>query len=317
VAPTSSTETFAALKLHIENWRWTGVPIYLRSGKRLWKRGTEIADQFRKPPGAVFRETPAAAHLEANQLVSHITPDQGIEFPNQAMSAGPTMQLQTVNMRFNYGEAFEASRGTGYEVMIYTCMTGDSTLFSRTDLVEAAWRIVQPVLDHWAADVPTDFPNYPAGSWGPKAAFDLIERDARRWLQTINRDALQKVPLFQSCSPAFLNSLAMMLEPTVYAAGEDIIRRGEMGTRMYVVNRGEVDILGDDGAVMDTLVDGSFFGELALLLSEPRNATVRARTACDVFVLERAEFDRVLRSHPDLASTILETAKQRYAMGEE
>ncbi len=111
--------------------------------------------------------------LEANRLMFHIQPDQGIELRFHAKTPGPAMFLQKVNMRFDYREAFEASRGTGYEVLIYNCMIGDATLFSRTDLVEAAWRIAQPMLDAWAATPPHDFPNYPAGSWGPKAAYDL------------------------------------------------------------------------------------------------------------------------------------------------
>src|SRR5207244_3111134 len=150
-----------------------GVPVYLRSGKSLWKRGTEIVVQFKKAPEVLFRNTPAAERLESNRLVFHIQPDQGIELRFHAKAPGPAMFLQKVNMRFDYSEAFEASRGTGYEVLLYNCMTGDATLFSRTDLVETAWRVAQPILDYWAEAPVQDFPNYPSGSWGPKAAFDL------------------------------------------------------------------------------------------------------------------------------------------------
>ena len=178
VNPQSPMETFAALKLFIDNWRWEGVPVYLRSGKGLWKRGSEIVVQFKKAPEVIFRNTPAAAAMESNRLLFHIQPDQGIEFRFHAKTPGPAMFLQKVNMRFDYREAFEASRGTGYEILLYHCMIGDATLFSRTDLVESAWRVAQPVLDAWAAAAPTDFPNYTAGSWGPKAAFDLMEMTA-------------------------------------------------------------------------------------------------------------------------------------------
>ena len=201
VPPQSTTETFAAVRLYIDNWRWEGVPIYLRSGKALWKRGTEIVVQFKKAPEVIFRGTPAADALEPNRLIFHIQPDQGIELRFHAKTPGPAMYLQKVNMRFDYSEAFKASRGTGYEVLLYNCMIGDATLFSRTDLVEAAWRIAQPMLDAWTATTPHDFPNYPAGSWGPKAAFDLIERDGRQWVEVVNRDMLEQVPLLQGRRP--------------------------------------------------------------------------------------------------------------------
>ncbi|MGH7322070.1 MAG: glucose-6-phosphate dehydrogenase, partial [Candidatus Rokuibacteriota bacterium] len=191
VDPRSATDTFAALKLHIDNWRWEGVPVYLRSGKRLWKRGTEILVQFKRAPEVIFRDTPAVRSLDANRLIFHIQPDQGIELRFQAKAPGPIMTLQKVDMRFDYREAFEASRGTGYEILIYNCMIGDATLFSRTDLVETAWRVAQPILGVWGSTPPTDFPNYPAGSWGPKAAFDLIERDGRKWFEIVNRDVLE------------------------------------------------------------------------------------------------------------------------------
>src|SRR5919201_2979452 len=118
------------------------------------------------------------------------------------------MGLQKVNMRFDYREAFEAARATGYEVLLYHCMLGDAMLFSRTDLVESAWRIAQPILDAWAATPPTDFPNYPAGSWGPKDAFELIERDGRKWLEAGNRGVGETGPLFQTCDAIFQHNLA-------------------------------------------------------------------------------------------------------------
>src|SRR5262249_19620225 len=130
VPPASWTETFAALRLFIDNDRWRRVPVYLRSGKSLWKRGTEIVVQFRKAPEAMFRGTPAAEHLDANRLVFHMQPDQGIEFRFHAKAPGATMYLQKVDMRFDYREAFEAPRGTGYETLLYNAMTGDATLYS-------------------------------------------------------------------------------------------------------------------------------------------------------------------------------------------
>src|SRR5262249_48077706 len=227
VDPQSRTETFAAVKLHIDNWRWDGIPVYLRSGKSLWKRGTEIIVQFKKAPDVIFRGTPAAERLDANRLLFHIQPDQGIEFRFHAKAPGPLMFLQKVDMRFDYRESFEASRGTGYEVLLYNVMIGDATLFSRTDLVETAWRVAQPILDVWGQNPPDDFPNYPAGTWGPTAAFDLIQRDGRVWIEVINREVLVNVPLFQGASPTCLHSLAMMLKPIVFPAGEHIIRKGE------------------------------------------------------------------------------------------
>ncbi len=311
VNPQSKTETFAALKLHIDNWRWEGVPIYLRSGKALWKRGTEIVVQFKKAPEVIFRGTPAADVLAANRLIFHIQPDQGIELRFQAKTPGPAMLLQTVNMRFDYGEAFKASRGTGYEVMLYNCMIGDATLFSRTDLVEAAWRVAQPLLDAWANTPPHDFPNYPAGSWGPKAAYDLMGRDGRRWVEIVNRDILDRVPLFKGGGPVFLHNLAMMLNPVVYEAGETIITQGEMGQEMYFISRGQAEAFDASGKVLRVLTDGDFFGEVSLLLAQPRGASVRALTTCDLFVLHKADFDRVLKDHPQFAESLRELVKKR------
>ena len=180
VGKNSRTETFAAMKLFIDNWRWHGVPFYLRSGKRLPMRRTEIAIQFKHAPEVLFRDTPVE-RLEANQLLLHIQPEQGIELIFEAKVPGPMMHLQTVRMHFEYQEAFHAARGTGYETLLYDCMRNDATLFSRSDLVEAAWKIAQPILDVWTSLPPRDFPNYPAGTWGPKDADQLVERDGRKW----------------------------------------------------------------------------------------------------------------------------------------
>ncbi len=317
VDPNSRTETFAAMRLYIDNWRWDGVPIYLRSGKALWKRGTEIVVQFKRAPEVIFRDTPAAGHVDANMLLFHIQPDQGIEIRFQAKTPGPLMQLQKVNMRFDYKEAFEASRGTGYEVLLYNCMIGDATLFSRTDLVEIAWRIAQPLLDTWKADEPRDFPNYPAGSWGPRAAYDLIESDGRHWLEIINREVLEKVPLFQGSPAPFLQSLTMMLKADVFNAGDYVFRRGDPGSEMYFIARGQAEVLDAQEHVVATLAEGNFFGELALLFDLPRNATIRAKTNCDLFVLGKDDFQNALKSHPEFASQLRKIAHERYHMVED
>ncbi len=310
----SRTETFAALKIFIDNWRWEGVPIYVRSGKRLWKRGTEIVVQFKKAPEVIFRDTPAVGKLESNKLLFHIQPDQGIEFRCHAKTPGPAMYLQNVNMRFDYSEAFEASRGTGYEVLLYNCMIGDATLFSRTDLVESSWRIVQPILETWANTPPDEFPNYAGGSWGPKAAFDILERDGRRWVEVVNRAVLEKVPLFKVCDPVFLHGLALALKADVFDPGDVIIRQGDPGHEMYFICRGEAEVLNERNEVLRMLQAGDFFGELSLLLSQPRAATVRAKTSCDLFILEKADFDKALKDRPEFAEALRANAKTHYEL---
>ena len=310
VPPASTTETFLAVKLFIDNWRWLGVPIYLRSGKRLWKRGTEIIVQLKNPPDVVFRGTPVES-LEPNRLIFHIQPDQGVELRFQAKTPGPEMSLQKVNMRFDYSQAFTASRAVGYEVLLYNCMNGDATLFSRTDLVETAWRIAQPMLDVWKSE-PADFPNYPAGSWGPKAAFELIERDGRKWVEILNRETLEKVPLFQGADAVFLSSLILALKPVAFQAGDCVIREGELGRELYLISRGAVEVLDGSGKVVATIGEGHFFGEVSLLTSAPRNATVRAKEYCDLFMLDKADFLRVLRERPQFLNSIMEVAQTRY-----
>jgi glucose-6-phosphate 1-dehydrogenase len=313
VNPKSNTETYAAVKLQICNWRWEGVPMYLRSGKALWKRGTEIVVQFKKAPEVIFRGT-AVQRFAPNRLIFHIQPDEAVESIIQAKIPGPTLHLQPVNMRFSYGESFTGSPGTGYEVMLYSCMIGDPTLFSRSDLVEMSWRIAQPLLDAWAAHPPTDFPNYAAGSWGPVAASRLIERDGRTWFEVINRDILQRVPLFKNGDPRLLTQVSMELTPRTAAAGEDIVKLGDPGSEMYLISRGEADAVDAKGKVINTMRDGDCFGELALLLSSPRLATVRAKTTCDLFVLDKADFSRILREHPHFADALLKIARERYNM---
>jgi glucose-6-phosphate 1-dehydrogenase len=176
----STTETLVAMELYIDNWRWAGVPFYVRTGKRLAQRVTEIAIQFKRAPQLLFRDTEVES-LSANQLVMHIQPDEGISLRFSAKIPGAIMNLGAVNMNMKYDEYFGAAPWTGYETLLLDCMIGDPTLFQRADMVEAGWRVVQPLLDVWNAVPPRDFPNYAAGSWGPKDADLLLEREGREW----------------------------------------------------------------------------------------------------------------------------------------
>src|SRR6266702_3232782 len=186
VSAASNTETYAALRLEIDNWRWAGVPFYLRTGKRLPLRMTEIAIQFRRSPFVLFRNT-KISDLQTNRLVIHIQPDEGISLRFGAKVPGPVMQLGLVNMEFDYARDFGRSHSTGYERLMYDCMMGDATLFQRADRVEAGWRVIQPVLDAWSDDPAKSFPNYAAGSWGPAESDELLGRDGRAW-RTIGED---------------------------------------------------------------------------------------------------------------------------------
>jgi glucose-6-phosphate 1-dehydrogenase len=180
VAPDSRTETFVAIKLLIDNWRWADVPFYLRTGKCMPARSTQIVIQFRRAPFVLFRDTPVD-HLMPNQLVLHIQPEEGISLRFAAKVPGPVMRLGTVDMNFEYQEYFGKQPSTGYERLLHDCMIGDQTLFQRADMVEAGWSVVNPILDLWKALPPRNFPNYAAGTWGPKDADELLERDGRRW----------------------------------------------------------------------------------------------------------------------------------------
>ncbi len=180
VAPTSMVPTFAALRLFVDNWRWAGVPFYLRSGKRLPKRVTEIAIQFKEAPHLPFRKS-QIEQAEGNVLALRIQPDEGVTLKLEAKVPGPSMRIRSVAMDFSYGATFGAEDASPYERLILDCMKGDQTLFDRADGVEAAWALVDPLLQAWDADRSIVFPNYPAGSWGPKEAEDLIQRDGRAW----------------------------------------------------------------------------------------------------------------------------------------
>jgi glucose-6-phosphate 1-dehydrogenase len=180
VPPDSRTETFVAMKLMIDNWRWADVPFYLRTGKCMPARNTHIVIQFRRAPFVLFRDTPVE-NLMPNQLVLHIQPEEGISLRFAAKAPGPIMSLGTVDMNFEYADYFGTVPSTGYERLLHDCMIGDATLFQRADMVEAGWCVVSPLLDVWKALPPRNFPNYTAGTWGPKEAEELLERDARHW----------------------------------------------------------------------------------------------------------------------------------------
>jgi glucose-6-phosphate 1-dehydrogenase len=180
VAPNSTTETYIACKLIIDNWRWAGVPFYLRTGKYMKRRSTEIAIRFHQAPFALFRGT-NVERMHPNWMILRIQPDEGIALEFAAKRPGPTVTLDTVSMDFAYKTYFKIEPDTGYETLIYDCMIGDATLFQRADTVEAGWQAVQPILDTWANNPPRDFPNYAAGSDGPVAADELLARDGRAW----------------------------------------------------------------------------------------------------------------------------------------
>jgi glucose-6-phosphate 1-dehydrogenase len=176
----SATETFVAMRLTIDNWRWAGVPFYLRTGKRMTKRDTEIAIQFKNAPYTLFRETPVDA-LDCNWLIIQIQPDEGIKMRFNAKKPGTEMALESVTMNFNYADWFKQAPAVGYETLLYDVFIGDGTLFQRADQVEAAWAVVDPILKAWAAEKPKDFPNYASGSAGPTASDALLKRDRRKW----------------------------------------------------------------------------------------------------------------------------------------
>jgi glucose-6-phosphate 1-dehydrogenase len=178
VSGRSTTETYAALKLLVDNWRWAGVPFYLRTGKRLPRRTSEIAIHFRRTPHLVFRSD-AGVSVEPNLLVLRIQPDEGMSLAFGAKLPGPELQIKTVTMDFDYGQAFGGEPPEAYERLLLDAMKGDTTLFARGDWVDLAWRLLAPVLEAWSgAEEP---PGYEAGTWGPPEADALVERDGRRW----------------------------------------------------------------------------------------------------------------------------------------
>ena len=179
VDPDSETETFIAARLEVDDWRWSGVPFYLRTGKRLPKRATEIAIQFKEVPHKLFRDS--AVEPDPNLLAIRIQPDEGIMLRFGAKVPGLGIDVRSVNMDFTYGSAFSVDSPDAYETLILDALLGDASLFTRADEVEGAWAIVTPMIDVWATDPPPDFPNYEAGTWGPREADELLGREGRRW----------------------------------------------------------------------------------------------------------------------------------------
>jgi glucose-6-phosphate 1-dehydrogenase len=179
VDPLSETETFVAARLNIDDWRWSGVPFYVRTGKRLPKRATEIAIQYRAVPHHLFRDT--GAEPDPNLLAIRIQPDEGIMLRFGAKVPGLGLDVRSVTMDFTYGSAFSVDSPEAYETLILDALQGDQSLFTRADEVEEAWSLVDPLIDAWSHDGAPDFPNYEAGSWGPAAADELLAREGRRW----------------------------------------------------------------------------------------------------------------------------------------
>ncbi len=173
VSPDSYTETFAALKLFIDNWRWQGVPFYLRTGKRLARKISEVSIQFRPVPHQAFPST-AVAEWGHNRLVIGIQPEETIMLRFQAKQPGTEVRLGPVKMRFSYHESFRGESPEAYETLLLDVLSGDATLFMRSDQIETAWAVITPVLDAWAASPPADFPNYQSGLWGPEKAGQLL-----------------------------------------------------------------------------------------------------------------------------------------------
>jgi glucose-6-phosphate 1-dehydrogenase len=185
VAPYSDTETFVALKLELDNWRWADVPFYIRTGKRLPAKNSTIIIEFKKAPFVLFRET-GVERLRTNRIVIHIQPDEGITLHFGAKVPGPIVNVGPVDMDFNYSDYFGEQVATGYERLLYDCMIGDATLFQRADMVEAAWKIVTPILDVWSAIPARQFPNYDAGTWGPPESDELLAKDGRQWKNMVD-----------------------------------------------------------------------------------------------------------------------------------
>lgn len=180
VSPTSTTETYAALRLFVENWRWADVPFYLRTGKRLAKHLTQVVIRFKRTPLMLFGEK-LKNEAGPNALILNIQPEESITIMVRAKRPGPSVVVDSIPLDFNYAQFGEQSPATGYETLLHDCMIGDMTLFHREDSVDASWRIVNPILDVWGALPPRDFPDYESGSWGPAAADKLLERDGRAW----------------------------------------------------------------------------------------------------------------------------------------
>ncbi len=179
VAPNSSIETFVAMRLFIDNWRWDNVPFYLRAGKRLAKKATEIAITFKSPPDVLFQTR--QHRNDPNVLALRIQPDEGISLKTNCKVPGPSSPIQPVKMDFRYGSYFGKSSPEAYERLLCDCILGDRTLFARQDEVFTSWKLFTPLIEHWGETPAKEFPNYESGTWGPACSDDLIEKDERKW----------------------------------------------------------------------------------------------------------------------------------------
>ena len=195
VPPQSNTETFAALRLFVDNWRWQDVPFYLRTGKRLPRQVSEVVIQFRAVPHQSF-PVEATLDWQPSRLVMSIQPDEGIVLRFQAKHPGPKMVLQPVDMRFSYRESFATPSPEAYVTLLGDVINNDATLFMRSDQVEAAWRLLMPVLDAWKATPPRDFPNYASGTWGPDAVQGLLVQQGHSWPAPVDLSVSRR-PSFQ------------------------------------------------------------------------------------------------------------------------
>jgi glucose-6-phosphate 1-dehydrogenase len=182
VADNSATVTYAAFKFFIDNWRWEGVPFYLRAGKSMAKRVTEIAIQFKRPPLLLFKGS-GKENVSPNMLAMRLQPDEGVSLTFEVKPPGPEISVAPLSLDFKYEQAFGSSPPEAYETLLENCIEGDSTLFTRQDWVELAWSLMDPIIQTWQISKPRDFPNYAVGSWGPKTADDFLQRDGRRWRQ--------------------------------------------------------------------------------------------------------------------------------------
>ena len=182
VAENSPTVTYAAFKFFIDNWRWEGVPFYLRAGKAMATRVTEIAIQFKRPPLLLFKGSGNDA-VSPNVLAMRLQPDEGVSLTFEVKPPGPELTIAPLSLDFKYEQAFGSSPPEAYETLLENCIEGDSTLFTRQDWVELAWSLMDPIIDTWQISKPRDFPNYAVGSWGPKTADDFLQRDGRHWRQ--------------------------------------------------------------------------------------------------------------------------------------
>jgi glucose-6-phosphate 1-dehydrogenase len=181
VAKDSPTPTYAAVKFFVDNWRWEGVPFYLRSGKHLAKRVTEIAIQFKRPPMLLFRSCATVDDVSPNVLVIRIQPDEGVSLTFEVKPPGPDICVSALSLDFKYEQAFGNSSPEAYETLLEDCIEGDSTLYTRHDWVEQAWALMDPIIQTWERHDPVNFSNYEAGSWGPREADEFLQRDGRHW----------------------------------------------------------------------------------------------------------------------------------------